>query len=209
MTGDYEITCPVGSCGVLHVYNEGLYTVFEAKCLYVDDIRRIVVSDGENTLALGVLIPENGYSTMKRKFSAAALKSTGLKLIKRAYIRGEADPENEVSGQGGSGNIERPVYGGASCDVNDRDRAGDDSFLSGPAGKNPVPLKDREEQLRTVDADGAGEGIFENDREEEAADNSPDTATEVPMNIGGRFSRPDHFFDLELIEREDGLYGVL
>ena len=60
--------------GTLTVFPEGPYTVFEARCAPLGGLRRLYVFGGGKRACLGVLAPEGGELTLRRKLSRAAMK---------------------------------------------------------------------------------------------------------------------------------------
>lgn len=75
LTGVYPIICDNQRTGELTVSREGAFYVFEAAAEMRDGLLRLSVygSDGEGYL--GVMQPEGGALTLKRRLSRAALKS--------------------------------------------------------------------------------------------------------------------------------------
>jgi len=86
--GTYEIVGADGPCGSLEVTRKGLYTLFCARCSYLEGVQRLAVSDHEREYVLGVLMPGSEGCTLRRLMSDNLLRQTGLSCIKLAYIAG-------------------------------------------------------------------------------------------------------------------------
>ena len=61
--------------GALEIRADGAYTRFEARCDPLPGLRRLWVFGGGARACLGVLAPEGGALTLRRRLSRAALRS--------------------------------------------------------------------------------------------------------------------------------------
>ena len=60
--------------GALELCAEGAYMRFEARCALRPGVQRLYVFGGGRSACLGVLAPENGALTLRRRLSRAAMK---------------------------------------------------------------------------------------------------------------------------------------
>lgn len=210
--GDYDILGKSGVCGVLHVSKEGLYTAFRAKCAYNGNVRRVAVADGENSVTVGVLAPEGEASTLERRYSAAALNAAGLKKIDNAFILGEVNlpmQQNLQEKEEAAANEpqENEPHMGAENESTDTAAAQKEE-----KPENLIEPENVASENEAAEPDGKLANPIEADNE--IAQNAqekyePGNVLKVPLNIGGMFSKPEHFFDLKLEDTENGLYGTI
>ena len=79
--------------GVLETRREGAYTRFEARCAFLPGIRRLCVfGGGEKRAALGVMQPEGGALTLRRRLSRAAMRAFPQPIEYAGFEERKTDP---------------------------------------------------------------------------------------------------------------------
>ena len=108
--------------GRLDIRREGAYTCFSGRCEDPGRLVRLAVYGGEACGVLGVMTPENGALTLRRRLSRAALRGfpavpeyAGPAPEGAAAAAGGAQPGRQTpANAAGSGPALRPVPGGTA-----------------------------------------------------------------------------------------------
>ncbi|MBQ1704017.1 MAG: hypothetical protein IIT84_00055 [Oscillospiraceae bacterium] len=72
--------------GELKVREDGLFLSFSYTCAKVAEPSRLVICCGENTLSLGIPVPESGVLRLSKRVSLSALRRAGLGRIEKARL---------------------------------------------------------------------------------------------------------------------------
>ena len=81
--------------GALEIRGEGAYTRFEAKCAPRPGLQRLYVFGGGRRACLGVLAPEGGALTLRRRLSRAAMRDFPER-IEYAALSAAAGPREQA-----------------------------------------------------------------------------------------------------------------
>ncbi len=81
--------------GALEIRGEGAYTRFEAKCAPRPGLQRLYVFGGGRSACLGVLAPEGGALTLRRRLSRAAMRGFPER-IEYAALSAAAGPQEQA-----------------------------------------------------------------------------------------------------------------
>lgn len=81
--------------GALEIRGEGAYTRFEAKCAPRPGLQRLYVFGGGRSACLGVLAPEGGALTLRRRLSRAAMRGFPER-IEYAALSAAAGPREQA-----------------------------------------------------------------------------------------------------------------
>ncbi len=77
--GDFELYANGEVCGSVSVSRDGLFTAIEAAAKYSgDDIVRLAVFDGAEIKPLGVMMPEGGIYSFRKKYTKNDLNALSL-----------------------------------------------------------------------------------------------------------------------------------
>ena len=107
MLGKYPVISSGETIGQIEITQDGLFTVFEAKCSDQGEILRLSVY-GQTEGYLGVMQPENGWLTLKKRLSRAALKEFPESIdyagpaggeIRKEPAEEEIQPEHELQAE--------------------------------------------------------------------------------------------------------------
>ena len=77
---EYPIMVGGKNSGCVRVYQDGLFTVFEARCSAVSGLMRLSVYGGGKEGYLGVMQPRQGGLYLRRRFSRAQMKDFPEKI---------------------------------------------------------------------------------------------------------------------------------
>ena len=72
--------------GELKVREDGLFLSFSYTCAKVAEPSRLVICCGENTLSLGIPVPESGVLRLSKRVSLSALRRSGIGRIEKARL---------------------------------------------------------------------------------------------------------------------------
>ena len=77
----YDIISNGEQIGYVNVEKEGLYYKFVCKCTFHDqNVHRVVVSDGESVLKLGICVPDGDKFTLLSRVPVKYLKGKNLRF---------------------------------------------------------------------------------------------------------------------------------